>query len=1323
MSDHSRSMERTSLNGWWDFLPVTGQPQPGVPTAGWLERALLVPSFWTKLPDGVRQRGDSLYANRPNLFTETPDLSKIELLFDAFGYPSDWSRTRCGWIRRTVRLPPRDPARRSLLCFDAMMPKGTVFINGQRTVTHIHPTLPLDLDVTDLVREGDNEIAVLIEDYTRDDQGRPMVPSGNWIPLGHCGIWQDVAWVERNQVHVSDVTIRTAVREQRLQVIFEVTNASARERRIRVQADIRPWKQGRNPEATARALAIPEFELALPPRSARLHTVAVAWSDARPWWPESPSLYTLRTAVCEGDTTLDVSHERFGFREVWIDGPHLMLNGYPMHLFSDGWGHKLTPYYYTEAWMRKWIGMLRDAHMNHTRLCTHPHPPLLLDLADEEGILITGETGLHGSSGGLAGDEPEFWRATRDHIRRFVRRDKNHPSIVLWSVANEMRWLPVKTRLTFEQLPELRRYFNELDPTRPAYHEGDSSLWNEADQPIISRHYQKSCAGIGWWDRRQPLHAGEVGIYHYAGPNNTSHLAGDRVWASFRELDQAAALDTALIIETARTLGVCCLSPWTVSCMENLRMERRLKKLKYRDLTLPGVKPLQVPAYSSEFNFWDKGKGYTRNYGFNIQKRAFRPLALIDRSLRTGYFAGAQLRRELYLVNDTTAVVSGRIEMRIMRAGKNARPLYTRTEAVTVARGQVGQSGFDFTIPASATPGTYVYSVQFKDGRGRRRDGWKRTLRITRRTAIPGTWATPLIRGRIAVFGPGSLRKTLDALCLDCHPVTSLAPDQLQGAAVLIVEKNAVVAGSRQNLEIQAFVRAGGRVLVMAQTVSIFPGLPIAEKPLQKNFIRAYGHPIFDGLREQELAFWSEAPYPLLAGDAYVAERMFRKNDATHLTFLTDGDEGGFGSGGLAFAGLVESFEEAGIIVACQLRLTERMADMPAAERLFINLLKYVGNYRKPASELPLVVSGTDSHRCNIAAVVTAARAGRNVIVQNADSRTLAAYARALRVQLRPRTGKFYQAVRVKEDPCLRGISNEDTCGITTFSYTSGAVNHMVATTGLAPARGLESLLQTPTENCLDKLFVQGGQTEPLRATTLSLVRAAPKPEPAVLLGRVRTGRGQILFNQFAPPAEGREALKRLGHRLFANLGGIPVGSALDGPAVQAGGASSPGYPQRLHLLNVRADEALRRRLLESTRFILEHIDSTPILGIPGWRLLTSETGQWSAAELDLEQDIYFYSQVLSRVARKDVSSNLGIPNPDILTFLRLVGKGEVEVVLNGTQRASLVLDGEAAVSDIPLEAGGNHVLIRWRPPSKDATLSMYWHDIEKRPETDLKFR
>ena len=85
-----------------------------------------------------------------------------------------------------------------------------------------------------------------------------------------------------------------------------------------------------------------------------------------------PILYTLHTRLSTpGGAVSEESDQRFGFREVWFDGPDLYLNDHPIHLFSD-WGHKTTPYYLTETWTRQWFAMLRAGHLNHSRLHTHP---------------------------------------------------------------------------------------------------------------------------------------------------------------------------------------------------------------------------------------------------------------------------------------------------------------------------------------------------------------------------------------------------------------------------------------------------------------------------------------------------------------------------------------------------------------------------------------------------------------------------------------------------------------------------------------------------------------------------------------------------------------------------------------------------------------------------------------------------------------------------------------------------------------------------------------------------------------------------------------
>jgi len=1338
---------RHCLNGWWDFLPrFEADPAPTVPQTGWLPGKYLVPSFWTKPRDGVRYTGETYFTDAHA--ASAYDAKDAEFLFDAFGYPSEWSKTRSAWVRRKLSLETVAPDRRYFLILDAVMPRARLFVNGRVACHHSQPTLPLEVDITPWLRAGENEIAVLIKDYSRDEHGRAQVPTGNAIPCDHSGIWQDVWLVERADVYLSDITIRTSTRTGTLSAIFEVANASQRSRQVRLLPEVVTWEKNRDPGDAPVELTLPAYELRLDAGEVATYEVSAPWPDAEWWYPERPKLYQIRTTISDlephtaphlltGDrdtrpaspqpgSPLETTYERFGFREVWIEGPAIMLNGYPLHLFSD-WGHKWTPYYYTEGWIRQWFGMIRDANMNHSRLHTHPHPRIYLDLADEEGILITGETGLHGSGGAQAASSPAYWEAAHDHVRRFVRRDKNHPSIVLWSVENEMRWNTkreenrAEIEMIQEQLPTLRALFEELDPTRPAYHEGDSSLWNEKAQPIISRHYGKECAGIGWWDRTQPLHSGEMALYHYAGPNNTLHLGGDAVYASFVEIDRSAATDAAWIIEAGRTLGVSCFGPWNLSCLENLRASRKDMTLPYTEFNTPGVKPLRVPAHASEFEFWETGNGYTPNASFAIQARAFRPFAIIDRSLRSAYFAGRTFARELFVINDTPEPVDGVLTVTLCHTRNQ---IAVRRYSLSLGRGDITKVTFETTIPATAEQGDYVYTATFhagSEGEGQALDTWERSIRIG--CAGDDELAQEVRSVRIAAFGPGLLEAAFEDFGLAVAYVNELEPTTLQSVDILVMEKDTVVPGSQMNRLVQAFVQGGGRLILMEQSASLFPELRLEDKPVLKAFRRAYGHPALASITDSDLFAWGDAPYPLLASDAYVALRMYHKDDGRLMLPLVDSGEGGFGTGDLDFTPLFEAMDGAGLVLACQLRITDRWAEIPPARTLLANLLRRAAHFRAEQAPDPLVVC--EDRTAGLDAALDAAREGQTVLVNNATPAALTAWSRALGVSLQIRdVGEVYQAVRVANDPLLNGVSNEDTCGIETFSYTpASAENARVASAVLEPTAGLEPLLQTATESCLRELMVYGGRTEALRAHTLSRFLGTEKPSPAIVLGRVRVGAGSVLFNQFAPPAATRARLERLGHRLLANLGHRFEGSLFAGDAVPHAPASGCGYPQVIDAYNGPADATLQREMLERCQPSMERMLATPILHLVPWQRLTSEDGTWGAAAFDLSQPLFLYHTIWSPTSRKNVETNLQVPNPEALTFLDLRGSGRAEVAVNGQAYGTVSLEnGQATISDISLEMGGNHILIRWIPEASGDRLTLRWRNIMRQPEAALLF-
>ncbi len=145
------------------------------------------------------------------------------------------------------------------------------------------------------------------------------------------------------------------------------------------------------------------------------------------------------------------------------------------------------------------------------------------------------------------------------------------------------------------------------------------------------------------------------------------------------------------------------------------------------------MKPLKVPAHASEFSFWRPGKGYTPNTSFAIQAHAFRPLAVIDRSLRSGYFAGQVFRRELFVANDTTRDVAGQLTATLSHAD---RTVISVTHSISADRGRVASCIVEAQTSPDLEQGAYTYTVRF-EADGRVLDEWQRSIRIGSRQTNP----------------------------------------------------------------------------------------------------------------------------------------------------------------------------------------------------------------------------------------------------------------------------------------------------------------------------------------------------------------------------------------------------------------------------------------------------------------------------------------------------------------------------------------------------------------------------------------------------------
>ena len=416
------------LNGYWDFLPVLEDAGmvhavPGeIPSQGWLEERMLVPGSWAKGVAGLDGAG---FAQ-----SSADQIWGAWDLYNNYDYPEAWDETNTAWYRRHFELVEKRDDRCYRLRFGGILREAWVFLNGHEVGHSVNGIMPLDCDVTEAVTAGDNELVVYVTDYRRNADGKVYTPNGADQMLAQKGIWQDVALRSLPRVRTCDVTIRTSVREHELWVGLVLSDGSDEKR------DLQPALTVFDGDTPVLTFSGEPVSLA----AGETTTVALAqpWSDYRVWSHHDPHLYHLEVVLKDGDTIVDRMTQRFGFREVWKEGPDLILNGDPVHMSGD-WSHRLTMESLTDAYFKKWFGMLKDCNMNYIRTHTYPHPSSLLDLADEMGILVSLESGWH-FGGGFALNEEALWQGALQHVRDVIARDKNHPSVILWSVGNEVRW-------------------------------------------------------------------------------------------------------------------------------------------------------------------------------------------------------------------------------------------------------------------------------------------------------------------------------------------------------------------------------------------------------------------------------------------------------------------------------------------------------------------------------------------------------------------------------------------------------------------------------------------------------------------------------------------------------------------------------------------------------------------------------------------------------------------------------------------------------------------------------------------------------------------
>ena len=452
-----------------------------------------------------------------------------------------------GWYRKQLAIPATDLGKRLMLRFDGIFRSAQVWLNGFYMGTEPSGYATQVFDITPYVKYGEPNLICVRADATLEE---------GWFYEG-AGIYRDV-WLEKS-AEVSVAPFGTFVYAQLQQpydqaTIFvetEVHNASLKSCQCEVQQRLL--------DAEGREVAkSTDASLPLKAKQTRGIKQQMVLTNPHLWSTADPYLYQVETTISVRGTVTDVYTTTTGVRDIQFDadrgfllnGQPLKLKGVNMHQDHAGVGAAIPDA--LQAWR---IKQLKTFGCNAYRASHNPMTPALLDICDREGILVIDENRLMGIN-----DE---------HLRlleRMIKRDRNHPSIILWSDGNE-EW-GLENNIQGTRLAEAMREYTRLyDPTRPStvanaggtelikgldvvgfnyivQNDVDNRKKNNPSWRIVGTEETSGCGTRGWYFRDADYPGRMVSLNREPTANGQQPIANviERGWKFYAERPWAAGL-------------------------------------------------------------------------------------------------------------------------------------------------------------------------------------------------------------------------------------------------------------------------------------------------------------------------------------------------------------------------------------------------------------------------------------------------------------------------------------------------------------------------------------------------------------------------------------------------------------------------------------------------------------------------------------------------------------------------------------------------------------------------------------------------------------
>ncbi|KXT36351.1 Beta galactosidase small chain [Bacteroides thetaiotaomicron] len=486
-----------SLDGTWKFrwTPVPGERiidfyQTDFNDKDWKD--FPVPANWE-----VNGYGTPIYVSAGYPFKIDPPRVMGEPKAD---YTTYKERNPVGQYRRTFVLPVGWEADgQTFLRFEGVMSAFYVWINGERVGYSQGSMEPSEFNITDYLKTGENQIALEVYRYS---DGSYLEDQDFWR-FG--GIHRSIHLIHTPDVRMRDYTIRTLLasagnykdfilqidpqfsvyrgmtgKGYTLQAVLK--DVSGKEI-VKLQGEVEEildlehkasrmneWYPQRGPRKTGRLSAM----IKSPER----------------WTAETPYLYKLHLTLQNAEgKVIEQAEQSVGFRTVEINKGQLLINGNPVR-FRGVNRHEHDPRtarVMSEERMLQDILLMKQANINAVRTSHYPNVSRWYELCDSLGLYVMDEADIeeHGLRGTLA-STPDWYAAFMDRAVRMAERDKNYPSIVMWSMGNESGYGP--------NFAAISAWLHDFDPTRPVHYEGAQGVDGNPDPKtvdVISRFYTR----------------------------------------------------------------------------------------------------------------------------------------------------------------------------------------------------------------------------------------------------------------------------------------------------------------------------------------------------------------------------------------------------------------------------------------------------------------------------------------------------------------------------------------------------------------------------------------------------------------------------------------------------------------------------------------------------------------------------------------------------------------------------------------------------------------------------------------------------------------